>query len=73
MRESVRLATFYLPKRDEFRHLEWYFDGIAGIETSIYLVVDPDDSLATAAAVLEPMHVLSRWRRARPLAAGPGA
>jgi hypothetical protein len=37
------------PANGEFKHIEWDVSGFAGMETVVYLVFDPTDSLATAA------------------------
>ena len=38
-----------LPANGEFRHMEWDGWGWAGIDTNVYLVFDPADSLESAA------------------------
>ncbi len=37
------------PADHEFKHLDWDGWGFAGMDTEVYLVYDPDDSLAPAA------------------------
>jgi hypothetical protein len=38
-----------IAKNGEFRHVEWDGWGMAGIDTTVYLVFDPENSLASAA------------------------
>jgi uncharacterized membrane protein len=42
------------PANGEFKHIEWDGSGFAGMETVVYLVFDPTDSLATAAKSHSP-------------------
>jgi hypothetical protein len=43
------LITQSNPVSGEFKHIEWDVSGFAGLETVVYLVFDPTDSLAAAA------------------------
>jgi hypothetical protein len=43
-----------VPADREFRHVEWDGWGWGGEDTSVYLVFDPQDSLASAASVHQP-------------------
>ena len=42
------------PSNSDFKHIEWDGWGLAGIDTTIYLVFDPTDSLAVAAKSHQP-------------------
>ena len=42
------------PSNSDFKHIEWDGWGLAGIDTTIYLVFDPTDSLAAAAKSHQP-------------------
>lgn|SRR5579862_1574010 len=43
-----------IPPDGEFKHIEWDSWGWAGMDTSVYLVFDPTDSLAPAAKSHQP-------------------
>ncbi len=55
---SHRLKTEVLaqpaPAKAELRHMEWDGNGFAGMDTTIYLVFDPTDSLSAAAKSHSP-------------------
>jgi hypothetical protein len=42
------------PSNSDFKHIEWDGWGLSGIDTTIYLVFDPTDSLAAAAKSHQP-------------------
>jgi hypothetical protein len=43
-----------VPTNGEFKHVEWDSWGFAGMDTTVYLVFDPTDSLSPAASVRQP-------------------
>lgn len=42
------------PANREFRHVEWDGWGWGGEDTTVYLVFDPEDSLASGASIQQP-------------------
>jgi hypothetical protein len=47
---KARVMAEAAPENGELRHAEWDMSGMVGMETAQYLVYDPKDSLAGAAA-----------------------
>jgi hypothetical protein len=43
------------PANDELKHTEWDIWGFAGMDTTVFLVLDPTDSLASASGALPPV------------------
>jgi hypothetical protein len=53
---SYKAAVLAQPysANEELRHIEWDYWGWAGMDTTVYLVFDPTDSLSQAASSRQP-------------------
>jgi hypothetical protein len=51
---KARVMAAPAPPSGELKHAEWDISGMVGMETAMYLVYDPADSLADAALSRQP-------------------